>query len=138
MPLDTLSVLAQCPPDQLKQFVDSVLPELGDVDVIKNRSGITMLPYRDSAKGTTFLLGEVLVSEAHVRLRQHDAEGYGACIGRDTVQALAVAILDAALRAGQHPARIEQFVQAQRAVLAQTEAALMAQVDATRVQMETF
>lgn len=133
-----LSVLSRAPANEVKALADLLLPALGKVEVLQNRTGIVMLPATDSVKGTRFHLGEVLIAEARVRLAQYAAEGYGACIGRDVQHALAMAILDAALRANQQTTRIQQFVQVQRASLAQADAALMQQVEATRVEMETF
>ncbi|MBC8100230.1 MAG: phosphonate C-P lyase system protein PhnG, partial [Armatimonadetes bacterium] len=96
---ELLTTLTHAPPADVKAFAEDVLAQLGAVQVLVNRTGLVMLPYTDSAQGTVFHLGEVLVSEAHIRLPD-GAEGYAMCTGRDLVQALAVAILDAAYTAG--------------------------------------
>lgn len=122
-------------------LADGILAHLSDVRVIQNRTGIVMLPYRDSAKGVTFHLGEALIAEAHVQVvlpSGREVEGYGACLGRNIRHALAMAVLDAALRGGVEVERIEAFVAAQAAALDAQDAALLAKVEATRVMMETF
>lgn len=91
-----LSVLAQTPPAHLKEFTETILAQIDDVQVLQNRTGLVMLPYTDSVQGTPFHLGEVLMSEAHVRV--NGQEGYGACTGRDLEQSLAIAILDAIMQ----------------------------------------
>jgi alpha-D-ribose 1-methylphosphonate 5-triphosphate synthase subunit PhnG len=131
-----LTTLTHAPADAVKDFADALLPDLGQVEVLTNRTGLVMLPYTDSAQGTVFHLGEVLVSEAHVRLG--GAEGYGMVTGRDLVQALAVAVLDAALRAGLHAERITAFVAQQAAQQAADDERLLRAVETTRVEMETF
>lgn len=95
---DYLSVLCQVSAETVKPFTDSLIPQLGPIEVLKNRTGLIMLPYTDSVQGTAFHLGEVLVAEAHVRVAHSD--GYAAVMGRDLEQALAVAILDGALQSG--------------------------------------
>jgi alpha-D-ribose 1-methylphosphonate 5-triphosphate synthase subunit PhnG len=131
-----LSVLARVPAETVKQFAEELLPELGTVDVLTNRTGLVMLPMHDTAQGTAFYLGEVLVSEAHVRLDQ--AEGYAACLGRDLQQALAIALLDAAYTGGLARSSITAFVAAQAEQQAQADTQRLRHVAATRVNMETF
>lgn len=131
-----LSILTQISGDRLKPFVDQLLPDIGRVTVLSNRTGLVMLPYTDSVQGTPFHLGEVLVAEAHVSLADH--EGYGAVLGRDLELALAVAILDAALQAGRQTATILNFIATESVRLRSDEELLLRQVEATRVEMETF
>jgi alpha-D-ribose 1-methylphosphonate 5-triphosphate synthase subunit PhnG len=131
-----LSVLSRAPAHELKQFADDLIPYLGPIDVVRNRSGLVMLPLRDPVQGTTFYLGEVLVAEAQVRLG--GAQGYAACLGRDVAQALAIALIDAAHSAGLARERIDGFVEQQAARLTKADDQLLRQVEATRVEMETF
>lgn len=131
-----LAVLAQAPAEQVKQFADELIPQLGPIQVLQNRTGLAMLPMQDSAQGSTFYLGEVLIAEAHVRLAQH--EGYGACLGRDLEQALAIALLDAALTAGIQGRTIEGFIAACAAELAAADQELRRAAAATGVDLETF
>ncbi len=137
-----LSTLTQAPAGETKAFVETLLGELGQVEVLKNRTGLVMTPLRDTAQGALFHLGEVLVAEAHVRLAaqgaEEYAEGYAACLGRDLEQALAIALLDASLSAGVMVARIESFVAEQAEKQRRADETLLKQVEATRVEMETF
>lgn len=132
-----LSILTQASADAVCQQAELALVHLGHIQVLNNRSGLVMLPYSDSAGGVTFHLGEVLVSEAHIQL-ENGIQGYGLVIGRDLVQAMAVAVLDAALQSSIALDQIVPYLQAWHADQKAAEAALLAQVEATRVEMETF
>lgn len=133
---DYLSILSRSPAAAVKDFAEELLPELGAVEVLENRTGLVMVPMRDTAQGAAFYLGEVMIAAARVRLG--GAEGYGACLGRDLTQALAIALLDAALATGLHRERVTAFVQAQAADLTAAEQALDSQIELTRVELETF
>ncbi len=144
-----LSTLSSVPAQTLKNFTDELLGDLEvlnvRVEVLENRTGLVMLPAQDNAQGTRFFLGEVLVSEARVRV--DGVEGYGACLGRDLEQSLAVGILDTFLQVLDDEAspaeraieeRIHAFIAAQANVQLVQDAALMQKVESTRVEMETF
>jgi len=131
-----LSVLTLAPADRLKPFVESLLMQMEDLEVLSNRTGLMMMPYAESVQGETFHLGEALVAEAYVRIG--GAEGYGLCLGRDLEQALGIAILDAALQAGQFVEAIIQFVEQEAKLQAETDDQLLRRVENTRVEMETF
>jgi len=131
-----LNVLARVTAETLKPFVDDLLPKLGRPEVLESRTGLVMLPYEEPVHGKTFHLGEVLMAEGRVRL--NEAEGYGACLGRDVHQALAIAILDAALQGGLERDTIAAFVQQEAAQQAQEDEDVLRKVEATRVEMETF
>jgi alpha-D-ribose 1-methylphosphonate 5-triphosphate synthase subunit PhnG len=133
-----LSVLSQAPASEVKQFADSLIPELGHIKVLQNRTGLAMLPMQDPVQGTTFYLGEVLLAEAHVSLADHCVEGYAACLGRDVEHALAIALVDAANAAELAQEAIADFVMAQAVKLEAADEHLLRQVEATRVEMETF
>jgi alpha-D-ribose 1-methylphosphonate 5-triphosphate synthase subunit PhnG len=132
-----LSIVTHAPADAVKDFVENLLPTLGEITVLENRTGLVMLPYTDSVQGTHFHLGEVLVSEAHIRM-ENGGKGYALCTGRDLVQALAIALLDACVRAGLHTEAIAGFVQQQQVIQHEQDQQLLRQVEATRVEMETF
>lgn len=134
---DTLSTLTHAPADAVKALAETVLLALGDVKVLQNRTGLVMMPYTDSAQGTVFHLGEVLVAEAHIRLPD-GTEGYGMIVGRDRAFAMGVAVLDAALAAGIASHQINAFVNEQKIAQEANDTALLRQVEATRVEMETF
>jgi alpha-D-ribose 1-methylphosphonate 5-triphosphate synthase subunit PhnG len=131
-----LSILSRAPAVAVKRFADDLIPALGSIEVLRNRTGLVMVPMTDSAQGARFFLGEALVAEAHVRLGQ--VEGYAACLGRDLEQALAIALIDAAIAGGVARAQIGSFILAQAAALEEAERRLAEEVDMTRVEMETF
>lgn len=134
-----LSILAAAPPKAVKALANAVLPQLlqrGPLDVVHNRTGLVMLPYRDTVRGTPFHLGEALVAEGHVR--QGDLTGYGACLGRDLEQALSLALLDLAHQSGVARTEVQAFVSEHAAQQAERDNLLRRKVESTRVQMETF
>lgn len=131
-------MLNRVPAGVIKEFVEGFLPELEThgLKVLENRTGLVMLPATDTAQGARFHLGEVLVSEARVQLA--GMQGYTVCLGRDLEQALAIAILDAALGAKLHTDLIMKFFERQKQNQDSADAALVKQVEATRVEMQTF
>lgn len=139
-----LSVLSRAPAEAVKTFAEGLIPLLGPIEVLRNRTGLVMLPMNDTVKGTTFYLGEILIVEAHVRIAPElgpaptTAEGYAACLGRDLQQALAIALIDAARTADVARERITAFASAQATELALADERLARQVEATRVELETF
>ena len=134
-----LGLLARAKPEEVKRVAEALLPDLGPVDVIASRTGLAMLPCRDTAQGATFHLGEVLVAEAHIRQRSGaGCEGYGACVGRDLEHAMAIAVLDAAAEAGIGVTMLADFLERQSNKQARHDEALLRRVEATRVEMETF
>ena len=132
----TLSVLTRARPGPLKALAETLLDDLGPVEVLTNRTGLVMLPMTDPVQGTDFHLGEVLVAEAHIRTGA--AEGYGMVTGRDLEQALAIAVVDAALMQGLHAGVIATFVEAEAAQQAGQDRKSLCDIAATRVDMETF
>jgi alpha-D-ribose 1-methylphosphonate 5-triphosphate synthase subunit PhnG len=133
-----LSILTLAPASEVKQFAEAMLDTLGQISVLQNRTGLVMLPYRDTAQGSSFYLGEVLVAEAHIKLENYDVEGYAVCTGRDLEQALAIALLDAALQADVEKTHIEDFISEQQQRQQLNDELLLKQVESTRVVMETF
>jgi alpha-D-ribose 1-methylphosphonate 5-triphosphate synthase subunit PhnG len=131
-----LSILCRAPAEEVKRFADQLIPNLGAIEVLHNRTGLIMASMADTAQGTTFYIGEVLVAEAHVRLDA--AEGYAACLGHDLQQALAIALIDAAIVAGRARAQVDRFIQLQATALEMADQALLEQVALTHVEMETF
>jgi len=134
---DYLTILTHAPAEEVKQLAEAIIPQLGDILVLQNRTGLVMLPAVDSAEGETFHLGEVLVVQAHVRLGS-GVEGYAMCVGRDLEQAMAVALLDAALTSDIMSEEILGFVADQSEIQRLADDTLLRQVQATRIEMETF
>lgn len=131
-----LSCLARCDAARLKEFAEPLIAGLGDVEVLQNRTGLVMLPMRDTAQGTNFHLGEVLVSEA--RISAHGQEGYGMRRGRDLEAAMAMAVVDLAVALGQAPAPITEFLRQTQDRHEAEDRDTLRRVEATRVDMETF
>ena len=134
---EALTVLARARPAPLKALAEVLLVHLGDITVIANRTGLVMVPMRDTVENVDFHLGEVLVSEAHIA----DAEGrvgYGMITGRDLERAMAMAVVDLSLGNGKPSTDVAQFIEAERLHLAALDEDLMRRVEATRVEMETF
>lgn len=131
-----LSVLARADATRLKSFAEPLIADLGDIDVRENRTGLVMLPMRDTAQGTHFHLGEVLVSEAHILAG--GADGYGMRRGRDLEAAMAMAIVDLCAARGLHRDICAAFVAAEAATQADDDDETLRRVEATRVDMETF
>lgn len=131
-----LTILARSPAEAVKRFADDLIPRLGAIDVVTNRTGLVMTPMQETAQGSTFYIGEVLVAEAHVRAA--GAEGYAACLGRDLEQALAIALIDAAVAGAVELDSIHAFVREQAEAQEVAERELLRQVQATHVEMETF
>ena len=133
----TLDILARARPELLKALAETLLEGMGEISVITNRTGLVMVPMRDTVENVDFHLGEVLVSEAHIA----DAAGYvgyGMVTGRDLERAMAMAVVDLRMAAlGEEPT-ITTFLADERAHQAAEDTARMRQVEATRVEMETF
>lgn len=132
-----LSVLTHAPAEQVQLLAESMLDDLGKIHVLRNRTGLVMMPFTDSAHGNVFHLGEVLVAEAHIRL-ENGVEGYGMVTGRNLLFAMAIAILDAALTTGIQTETITAFVSEQQQVQQAEDEILLRKVESTRVAMETF
>lgn len=134
---EALTLLTHAPAEAVKALAEDILPHLGEITMLVNRTGLVMLPYTDSAQGTIFHLGEVLVSEAHLQIGSGQ-QGYALVTGRDLVQAVAIAVLDAALQAQIMTDEIKTFLQGQAVAQAKADEAMLRLVEATRVEMETF
>ena len=134
---DYLTVLTHSPSSDVKNLAESILESIGDIVVLKNQTGLAMIPYTDSANGTIFHLGEVLVAEAHIRLADN-TEGYAMVMGRDNAFAMAIAIPDASMQSKHRVDEISAFVSEQQFVQTQADDHLLKKVEATRVEMETF
>jgi alpha-D-ribose 1-methylphosphonate 5-triphosphate synthase subunit PhnG len=132
-----LSVLARSRPERLKALAEQLLEDLGDISVIANRTGLVMLPMRDTVKNVDFHLGEVLVSEAHIA-DGAGGIGYGMITGRDLERAMAMAVVDLAVARGVWRTEIEALLAEERSRLAALDDERMCRVEATRVEMETF
>lgn len=133
---DTLSVLARADASKLKNFAETLIPDLGEIEVLQSQSGLVMLPMRDTAKGVAFHLGEVLMSEAHVR--KGDVQGYGMRRGHDLEASMAMALVDLAMATDVRTSDCKAFCEAQAKEHQRADEGVLRRVEATRVNMETF
>lgn len=133
-----LDILARSRPEAIKAFAETHIDDLGPIEVVVSRTGLAMLPYVDTVQNTAFHLGEVLMSEAHIRLPERGVEGYGAVIGRDLEQSMAMAVIDACMAAGIGLAEIRTFLADEQRLQAQADETRLRKVESTRVRMETF
>ncbi|MFP9139003.1 phosphonate C-P lyase system protein PhnG [Devosia sp. XGJD_8] len=134
---DILGILARARSTPLKALAENLLDQLGDITVIANRTGLVMVPMRDTVENVDFHLGEVLVSEAHIA----DADGrigYGMITGRDLERAMAMAVVDLSLARDARAEAVLHFIETERLHQAALDETLMRRVEATRVEMETF
>lgn len=132
----TLDTLARADAARIKGFAEGLIVDLGAVEVLHSRTGLVMLPMRDTAQGTAFHLGEVLVSEAHVRAGA--AQGYGMRRGHDLEAAMAMALIDLALASGIRAGDCADFVRTEAEAQVAEDRDRLRAVEATRVDMETF
>lgn len=131
-----LGVLARADAVRLKAFAEPLIADLGEIEVRENRTGLVMLPMRDTAQGTHFHLGEVLVSEA--RIASGGVGGYGMRRGRDLEAAMAMAIVDLCVASGLHTDACNAFVTSEATAQFRQDRDTLRRVEATRVDMETF
>ncbi|MHC0054573.1 phosphonate C-P lyase system protein PhnG [Actibacterium sp. D379-3] len=131
-----LDVLAKADPAPLKALAETLIDRLGEIEVVQNRTGLVMLPMQDTAGGTAFHLGEVLVSEAHIL--SDGTVGYGMRKGHDLEAAMAMAVVDLAVARGVSESICMSFCRAQAEAQAARETETLRRVEATRVDMETF
>jgi phosphonate C-P lyase system protein PhnG len=124
-----LGILSYAPPEAVMAFVADILPAVGSIDVLHTHTGLLTLSTPELVAGSyeaaeePAVLGEVLVTETSVQL-DDGTIGYSACLGRDVLQAVAVAILDAVLMSGLPralKAQILDFVDEQAKLLAQED-----------------
>lgn len=133
---ETLGTLARADASRLKAFAETLIAELGDVEVLQSRSGLVMLPMRDTAGGVAFHLGEVLMSEAHIR--NGSVDGYGMRRGHDLEAAMAMALVDLALALDVRAEDCTAFCACEAETLDAQDKDVLRRVEATRVSMETF
>ncbi|KAF5414757.1 MAG: hypothetical protein C5S48_07730 [Candidatus Methanogaster sp.] len=90
-------LIAHANSERICEIAERILADT-EVEVIKKPvGGMIMMRFRDTAEKCIFNLGEVLVTEAEVRIGEE--LGYAMVMGRDPEAALAGAILDAAVEA---------------------------------------
>jgi alpha-D-ribose 1-methylphosphonate 5-triphosphate synthase subunit PhnG len=131
--------LAQVAPTHAQRLANLIMDgTLGDVlVVIPPTVGMLMARAIDGARGQTFNLGEVLVSEARVSIDGH--EGWGMVMGNNGAHARAVAVVVAGPPAGHAAAAgVERELVRLAADLSHSDAADWQAVAPTRVHFENF
>jgi len=131
-----LSTLARADDARLKGFAEPLIADLPEIEVQENRTGLVMLPMRDTAQGTHFHLGEVLMSEA--RIAAGDQVGYGMRRGRDLEAAMAMALVDLAVALGLSHDDSAAFLETEAQAQADADRETLCRIETTRVDMETF
>ena len=94
-------ILANCSEEQVCQLASTVLQkyEKAQVNLLSGpRQAVVMLRVRESVADSLFNAGEILVTE--VKLELDGQFGFGMIIGDNSRRAMAVALVDAALRKG--------------------------------------
>ncbi len=94
-------ILANCPEEQACQLASIVLQsyQQSQVKLLSGpRQALVMLRVRETVANSLFHAGEVLVTE--VKLELDGQFGFGMIIGESPHRAMAVALVDAALRKG--------------------------------------
>ena len=114
-----------------------LVPQTDGLDVVFISHLRRAIEDRDYTSNVLTAADLARLSTPHVRLG-NGVEGYGMCTGRDLELAMAIALLDAAMTSGIHDAQITGFVAAQADSQAQADQMLLRQVQATRIEMETF
>lgn len=92
-------ILANCSEEQACQLASTVLERYSNTQVkllSGPRQGLVMLRVRETVANSQFNAGEVLVTE--VKLELEGQFGFGMVIGDNPRRAMAVALVDAALR----------------------------------------
>ena|SRR5258708_1555687 len=99
-------ILASASEEQLNHLVSLILEEYTAIQVRRlsgPQRGLVMLRVRESVANSLFNAGEVLVTE--VKLELDGQFGYGMVIGDSPRKAMAIALVDAALRKGEQVAK---------------------------------
>ena len=108
-----------------------------EVRVVKEQIGMIMARTKESVEGIVFNLGEVLVTEAEVEIK--NKMGYAMVLGMEPEKARAGAILDAAVEAN-HPLKnkILETLEEERKKAEERKRKLWGMVKPTRVAFEVM
>lgn len=87
-------VLVESDPSVALGLERLIADEVAVEDLAAPRQGLVMCEVRETARNSRFNLGEALMTESRVRIR--DAEGLGVVLGGDEGLAHALAVIDAA------------------------------------------
>lgn len=90
-------ILIEGDPSLRSRIAGTIVAAHRVVELEPAAAGLAMTRVRESARGSTFLLGEVLITQASVRI--DDAVGLGVLAGDDPAAARELAVIDAAFNA---------------------------------------
>ena len=88
------TILVEGSPELRRRLADEVRSTHRVVDIAPPEAGLTMIKMRETAKRTLFYLGELLITEAKVRVE--GKVGLGLIAGDDPESAVDLAVIDAA------------------------------------------
>jgi alpha-D-ribose 1-methylphosphonate 5-triphosphate synthase subunit PhnG len=131
-------LLARLPDNELKRLAElATSDDLGEFSLVTPPTvGMVMARVIEGARGETFNVGEVLVTECLVALGEH--EGWAMLMGSRPTGALAAATIDAASVAGtRHIDRIDAEIAQLNEQIDAAELAERKRLHATRVQFDT-
>lgn len=131
------STLAVADDTSVRRLAERILAAAHEVEVVRPATAATMLiELTESVQHQPFYLGEVVVSEATVRV--DGCRGDAVVIGHDLERALAAAVCDAAAEAGVLAEEVEDLVARTQAAVAASRTEESNAVASTRVSFEVI
>lgn len=127
-----------CSPGDVARRLSRIILENHDVRIVEEpNEGLVMIRMRETARNSLFHLGEVLVTEAKVRIGT--SIGIGILQGQDSQKAFDLAVIDAAWSASLPECLAwDDELAAAEAALEEKLKRETAQVNKTRVQFDTM
>ncbi|GAA0305941.1 alpha-D-ribose 1-methylphosphonate 5-triphosphate synthase subunit PhnG [Gracilibacillus halotolerans] len=130
-------ILIQGKPSLAQKLADEIKEKYLCQEVSAPKYGLTMMKVRETAKNSLFYIGEVLVTEAKVAIKQEI--GVGIVIGMKDELATHLAIIDAAYNAElPETANWEAPLLAEEQAIREEKIHKQAQILRTKVQFETM
>ncbi|MUK90328.1 phosphonate C-P lyase system protein PhnG [Ornithinibacillus sp. L9] len=130
-------ILIQGNSDLAREFAEHIMEHYPYREVMSPRYGLTMIKMRETAKNSLFHLGEVLVTEAKVEIKQQI--GIGIVIGMKEELAKHLAIIDSAFKANLKETKEweERLLEEEESILTE-KIKKQTELLETRVQFETM
>jgi alpha-D-ribose 1-methylphosphonate 5-triphosphate synthase subunit PhnG len=136
-PETCFAALAVADRDRLAVLAEQILELADSVDLVAGPRPATMLvELTESVRAQPFYLGEVVVTEATVRI--NGCRGDSTILGLDEERALAAAVCDAAAEAGVLAAEVARLVQETEAGQAAARSRTAAALADTRISVEVM
>jgi len=130
-------ILVEGDPALRSELAATIRDRYHTVVVDPPRRGLVMLRVRETAKRSLFLMGELLVTEARAEVEGH--VGVGILAGDRPIDALDLAVVDGAFRAGvSEVAAWDSLLDAEAVRLGEVRRRDEAALLATRVRFETM